>query len=137
MFVPEWQQSMITVRFTPALEGVQFLAQPVIQERVLPVQIGRAEDLIALIRLVAVVVGYVGPVARVMEQERITGVGPGEQFVDARLHGLLGGVVIGKDRDVTLHEAVIVRQDRGEVFNVVNTAAEVSSGDAIAVDTDE
>ena len=59
VFVPEWQQSMITVKLTPARQAVERRPQPVVPERIVPVEIGRAQDLVAAVGFVLVVVGHV------------------------------------------------------------------------------
>jgi hypothetical protein len=66
VLVPEWQQSMMTVRLTPAFIPSNGRAQPVVAERIVPVQVGRAEDLVAAVGFVAVVVWHIRTVAGVM-----------------------------------------------------------------------
>ncbi len=119
------------------LHPVQRRPQPVVAQRIVPVEVGRTQDLVAAIGFILVVIGHVRPVARVMDQRDVTLLRIANQRLDARLHRLLGRREVGDDGDVAPLEAVKLGQGCAEVLDVVDTASEVGAGDLIPVDADE
>ena len=137
VFVPEWQQSMITVRFTSAGSLSKAVRKPVVRHRVFPVEICRAENLVAAIGFIAVVVGHVRAVAGVVEKQHVAALGALKQACDAVLHGLLRGLEVGENFDVFFLKGEVLQKRCFEVVDVVDAAAEVGSGDFVTIDANE
>jgi hypothetical protein len=119
------------------LHAVEGGTQPVVGERILPVEVGGAQDLVAAVGLVAVLVRYVGTVAGVVQQQRVALGRAGDQRADGRLHVLLGGLEVEQCLDVGRPEAVVLLQDCREVLHVVDATPEIGPGDLVLVDADQ
>ena len=119
--------------FQPVERG----AQPVVPERIVPVEVGRAEDLVAAVGLVAVVVGHVRAVAGVMHDGDIALLRVAHQLLDAGLHRLLRRGAVGQHGDVALLEAVTLDERGAQVLHVVDASPEIGAGYLVLVDSDQ
>ena len=121
----------------PGTQPVEDAAQPVVAQWVIPVEIGRTEDLVAVVGLVAVVVGDVGAVTGEVHEQHIAALPAADQPRDGLLDGLLRGVEVGEEGNVALLEPVLSLKQTGHVFHVGHAAAQVCPRNAVAVNADE
>ena len=118
--------------------AVERRAQPVVPERIVPVEIGRAQDLVAAVGLVAVVVGHVAI------RGRNSAAAATSPFFESRTSALMPACMAFfvaapsvQHGDVALLEAVELDERRAQVLHVVDTAPEVGAGYLIPVDSDQ
>lgn len=115
----------------------QGLPQPVVAEGIFPIQIGRTQDLVALIRFISIVVRHVGSMPRIMEEQDISLPPFRDQILNGSLHRFFRRLGIRKGRDVFFGEAVIRCQRSAQILHIVDASLEVRAGDLIFVDPDE
>ena len=127
VLVPEWQQSMIIVKLTPAGRLVEGRAKPVVSEGVVPVEIGRTEDLVSPVGLVSVllIIRHVRAVAGVMQHDDVALFCAAHELLDAVLYRFLRRVSVEQLRDVVFLEAVKLDQRRAQILHIVDAAPEV------------
>jgi hypothetical protein len=103
----------------------------------LPIQIGWTEDLVAVVGLVAVVVGDIGAVTGEVHKQYISALPAADQPHDGLLDGRLRGVEVGEEGNVTRFEPVLLLEQFGHVLYVGHAAAQIRSWNAVAVDADQ